>query len=492
MRVFVSAALIILALLVIAGCGGGDHGNPITTGSLAGFIYADSGGAGMVASATARADRAPIPGATITVSGQDISAVTDDAGHFQLDGVYTGTRQFYVERDGYTRSTFSMNIAEGTNTVPSSVDPLAPASLKWMVMVYLAADNNLDTDGFADQDMNEMEAAPNSPDVMTLVLSDRRGPNNTRLYRIQQDANPAQINSPIIYDPGELDTGLPSTLGWFTNYCQTDPGLPRAEHYLLVIWNHGSGWDTYYDRSFNIRAIGEDYTSNSVMRIVDIPPVLTQPYPIDILATDACLMGMLEVAYEWRACGDYFIGSEEETPGDGFNYTSVLSLINSDTGLQMTPGELANSITNAVYTDWSNSYLRLAAIDLRRLEPVASALDALSVRLIAVGRNYSTQLAEIYSSVEGSFWGDHRADLYDYADLLGARINDSTLRSAASQLKTAINSAVTANYPTGGKAHGISIYLPTKTAYNRDAASSYPGLQLSADTHWNEWLAGQP
>jgi len=498
MRVVISALLVTLTIVIVVGCGGGGGGGvtPQTTGSLAGYVYAGSGGA-MIASALARADLAPLTDAVVTVRGQQISAVTDGAGQFILDGIYTGARQFYVECDGYTRSSFSMDIAEGPNTFPSSIS-LETATLKWMIMVYMAADNNLDTDGFADQDMNEMKEAPNSPDVMTLVLSDRYGPNNTRLFRIQQNTEPA-----VIYDPGELNTGDTATLGWFVNYCQTDPGLPRAEHYMLVLWDHGSGWSSYDDRSLSLRAIGIDDTSGGdIMRIVEIPPVLTQPYPIDIIATDACLMAQLEVAYEWRSSSDYLVGSEELTAGDGYDYTRVLTFINSSEALAMAPGQFAGGIAQQAYDGWVANYGPgsiapvISVIDLRRLGALATALDTLAGRLKSIGKNYPSQLSNIYNSVQafGYAFDDHRVDLYHYAELLSNNINDGNLRTAATQLKSAISSAVTTNlYSTlRPNAHGIGIYLPTKTAYNRDAAGSYPGLQLSADTRWNEWLANQP
>jgi hypothetical protein len=457
----------------------------------------------MMVSARARIDLTPLTGAVVTVSGQQVSATTDDSGQFLLDGVYTGTRQFYVECDGYTRATFSMDIAEGPNAIPSSVN-LEPATLKWMVMVYMAADNDLDYAGnYALQDLNEMEMAPNSPDVMTLVLADRYGPNNTRLYRMEQDSNPSSVTSPVIYNPGELNTGDVATLGWFVNYCQTDPDLPRAEHYMLVLWNHGSGWSSYDDRTLSLRAIGiDDSSGGDIMRIIDIPPVLTQPYPFDIIATDACLMNQLEVAYEWRTRGDFLIGSEELTAGDGYDYNRVLTFINSSEALQMAVEQFAGGVAQQVFNGWQANYGPgsippvNSVIDLRRLDAVASALDALSGRLLAIGDNNTAKVQSAYESAQqfGYSWDDHRVDLYHYADLLSSKISDSQLRSAASQLKTAVTSAVTTNLQTSLRphAHGISIYLPTITAYNRDAAGSYPGLQLSIDTRWNEWLANQP
>jgi len=503
MRVVISALLVTLTLVIVVGCGGGGGGGvtPQTIGSLAGYIYAEPGSA-MIASDRARVDLTPLINAVVTVRGQQISAITDANGQFLLDGVYTGSRQFYIECDGYARSSFSMDIAEGPNTIPSSVS-LEPAALKWMVMVYMAADNNLDYDGFAAQDLNEMEMAANSPDVTTLVLADLYGANNTRLYRMEQDGDPANVTSPVIYNPGELNTGDTATLGWFVNYCQTDPDLPRAEHYMLVLWDHGSGWSSYDDRSITLRAIGvDDSSGGDIMRIIEIPPVLTQPYPIDIVATDACLMNQLEVAYEWRARSDYMIGSEELTAGDGYDYTRVLTFINSGEALAMTPGQFANGVAQQVYDGWvarlgpGSIPPVISVIDTRRLGTVATALDALSGRLISIGKNYPSQLSTIYSSVQsfGYAFDDHRVDLYHYADLLSNNINDGNLRNAAGQVKTAITSAVTTNLhsPSRPDAHGISIYLPTKTAFNRDAASSYPGLQLSADTRWNEWLANQP
>ncbi|MHB0939829.1 MAG: clostripain-related cysteine peptidase [Armatimonadota bacterium] len=506
MRVLISAFLVALSLAVFVGCGGGGSDNPSqTTGSLAGYIY-DDGGAGMIASAQTRAAVAPLVGATITVSGQSISATTDGTGYFQLDGVRTGSRQFYVEAGGHTRATFTMTISTGPNTIPTGIS-LEAAPLKWMVMVYMAADNDLDYNGnFAAQDLNEMEAGTpvDSPDVMTVVLSDRSGANDTKIYQIKHDTNPSVIASDVIYTPptGELDTGLPSTLDWFVDYCQSTGGLPRAEHYLLVLWDHGSGWSSYDDRSLSARAIGWDERTNNMMRIVDIAPVLeSNTYPIDIIASDACLMSQLEVAYEWKACGDYLVASEELTPGVGFNYTSVMSFLTSSQALQMTSGQLANGLAQTVYNVWVADYMSgnpppvISVIDLRKLGPVAAALDAFSGRLRSIGGSHAAQLSRIYDDVEefGYWWDDHRVDLYDYANRVAA-INDSSLRTAAGQLKTAIDAAVTAEYHNTQSpgAHGISIYLPQKAAYTRDAAASYPGLKLSADTRWNEWLANQP
>ena len=45
---------------------------------------------------------------------------------------------------------------------------------------------------------------------------------------------------------------------------------------------------------------------------------------LDVLAMDACLMTMIEVAWQVRGHASVLVGSEEEEPGDGWPYNTVL------------------------------------------------------------------------------------------------------------------------------------------------------------------------
>ena len=46
---------------------------------------------------------------------------------------------------------------------------------------------------------------------------------------------------------------------------------------------------------------------------------------VDVLAFDACLMQMAEVAYEVKDLADYVVGSEETEPGPGYPYDPFLA-----------------------------------------------------------------------------------------------------------------------------------------------------------------------
>ncbi|GAG72108.1 unnamed protein product, partial [marine sediment metagenome] len=91
-------------------------------------------------------------------------------------------------------------------------------TVEWTVMVYLAADNDLESAGI--NDINEMEMVGSSSDVNIVVQADRiPGYDNsngdwttTRRYYITQDFDPVQINSQLKSDLGELNMGDSQTL----------------------------------------------------------------------------------------------------------------------------------------------------------------------------------------------------------------------------------------------------------------------------------------
>jgi clostripain len=136
------------------------------------------------------------------------------------------------------------------------INPPIPNIPEWTVMIYLDADNNLESAGI--NDINEMEMVGSSSDVNIVVqvdripysvlaannegyLDDSSNSNwtNTRRYYITQDFDPYQISSDLKSELGELNMGDPQTLVDFASWAVTE--YP-AEKYLLVIWNHGGGF----------------------------------------------------------------------------------------------------------------------------------------------------------------------------------------------------------------------------------------------------------
>ncbi len=129
---------------------------------------------------------------------------------------------------------------------------------------------------------------------------------DTRRYLVitNPSGNPTAMASIVLQDLGPTDMGSPQTLNDFITWGQQ---YAPAEHYMVDLWDHGSGWDPYYDETrtkshgkprTGSRAICFDDTFNDWIRDTELPAALTASANIDIIATDACLMAMAEVAYQ--------------------------------------------------------------------------------------------------------------------------------------------------------------------------------------------------
>mgnify|MGYP001567417954 FL=1 len=110
------------------------------------------------------------------------------------------------------------------------------AKKKWTIMTYMAGDNNLDVNGVID--LKEMKKTGSTPDVNVVVQFDRAGEGlQTKRYYLQKGTS---LNTDAVQSIDETNTGSPDSLIDFINW-----GIINypADHYLLILWNHGQGWD---------------------------------------------------------------------------------------------------------------------------------------------------------------------------------------------------------------------------------------------------------
>ena len=120
---------------------------------------------------------------------------------------------------------------------------LAQQSSEWTVMVYLNADNNLESFGI--KDFIEMSRVSKSKEINILVQMDRT-PEGTTVYgdwtetlrfKIEPGLEPTKRNA--LQNMGELNMGDPKILIDFVSWSMTN--YP-AKKYLLIFWDHGDGW----------------------------------------------------------------------------------------------------------------------------------------------------------------------------------------------------------------------------------------------------------
>lgn len=371
-------------------------------------------------------------------------------------------------------------------------------SRSWTVLVYMCADNNLESVGI--DNFNTMEKVGSTDSVKVLVQFKRSPRNNTsngdwtgaRRYQITRDNDDKTINSPMIQDLGDIDMGSASSLKDFILWGQS---YAPADRYMLILWDHGTGWDPNDDAP-SAKAISQDETYKSMIKIPDLPSALGAGKKLDIIACDACLMSMFEVLYEVRNCGDYFVASEEETPIQGFAYDKILTYLTSQQGLESSTKDTAVFLAKNAFDEWTSWQQEVVSVvDLSQVNSVAQALNAFAQNLTAGGSSIAATATEAQGSAQrfSTYVRDPRVDLGDYASIIAAGSSNEAVRASANNLKSAISSAVVANYVanTRPRATGISAYIPTASNFSKYGAPGYTLLSLARDTNWDEWLAHQ-
>ena len=136
------------------------------------------------------------------------------------------------------------------STAATAAKAKKAAMKEWTFAVFLNADNNLDEFGVEDQE--EMARVGSNENINVVTLIDR-------------ERGPAQINYiekgkiKKVKDMGELDMGDYKEL---VKFCKFVKENYPAKHYMIGIWNHGSGWKAKTDKNV-VRGVSYDDSSNN-------------------------------------------------------------------------------------------------------------------------------------------------------------------------------------------------------------------------------------
>lgn len=347
---------------------------------------------------------------------------------------------------------------------------------QWTVMVYMAADNDLA--GEAWKDLNSMELAGSSDAVALVVELDT--PSGAWRYYVTKDTDPNGITSPVLESLGNADSGSSETLLEFIRF--TRERYP-AKHYTLILWNHGSGVKgTSKDIAF-------DFTTRRAITLPELRLSLASSgVHFDLLGMDACFMQMVEVAYEVRNSARILVSSQENIPGEGWDYETVLR------ALVQNPTIDAERLAQLIVESYIAYYQRigmsgkytLSAVDLSRVEELVQAIDALAATMLGDSRTPP----RVYVALGDSafYFGDPDfVDLGDFMEFLAfdPRVSFEVREKAAVVLdklgECVLISGNASVISSGVRASGLSIYFPY-TVYMR----KYGMLEFASATYWDE------
>ena len=381
----------------------------------------------------------------------------------------------------------------------------AAGQAEWTFLVYMAGDNNLD--GAALRDIAEMAKAGSTKDVHVLVQLDRLEDRKTRRFRISLGGG---FKKDCIETFSETNTGDPQIL---YSFCQWAVKNYPANRYALILWNHGSGWweeakskttsptgrrlhQTLFCHNLpqSHRSICYDDTSdgdaldNRELRVVLAGICVLLGRKIDLLGMDACLMNMVEVAWQLRDSVNVVVGSEIEEPFDGWPYTGILSRLTAR------PRQDAAALARWIVRSYLASYqgkgetVTQSAIDVGRISDVATRLDALTGTLIAA---LNTDAKLIMNAWRRSprFYDDNYIDLACFARNLRGKAG-LDIRTKADALIAALKPGKGRPILSQGKigpevrgTGGLSIYFPADRIN-----PAYRTLDFCTDCRWLGFL----
>lgn len=140
----------------------------------------------------------------------------------------------------------------------------------------------------------------------------------------------------------------------------------------LIVGSHGSSWyNTIYTR-----ALGYDGSTSNAINLPDMVEAMeTLEKPFEFILFDACYMGTMEVAYEFRHVADYQISSVMEVPAYGFPYDYFLGDLFKGTveGYK----DVCQSFVDywkSVYDEGKTAWGTIALIDSKEVEGMTQAV----------------------------------------------------------------------------------------------------------------------
>lgn len=294
---------------------------------------------------------------------------------------------------------------------------------------------------------------------------------------------------------GPAATGARRGVGALT---ASDPAARGQLHRAAASRHRRALFSTTVDRAVTDRAIAFDDSARDFLDNLELQKVLVDVTratgrPIDILGFDACLMNMVEVAYQVRSTAGLVVGSQEIEPGNGWPYDRVLA------ALTAASGQPARALGASIVAEFVGSYaverVTQSLLDLARVEAAAEAVDDLATALIK-----AIKRAEDFTAVTKALNVTQRFETPDFVDL-GHFCRELSKKTSTAALKRAAKAAIESLEGDEGLvafekhsvaadgtsafvgAYGVAIYFP-----RGPVSPVYSKLDFAKDTRWGRFL----
>jgi hypothetical protein len=318
-------------------------------------------------------------------------------------------------------------------------------------------------------------------------------------------------------DDAEVRTADMGSAATMRSFVRWSKGAYPAQHYMLLVWNHGQGWRVFAKtlaaaqtqalalklpevtavrapgrapsaappgRSVlgGFRSVSFDDDSQHFLYNRDIEESLQGDNRVDVVGFDACLMQMIETAYAFRSVASVLVASEELDPNAGWDYSSWLASLAANPRIDAKG--LSVMLVDSYAAEYGNSgYTNLSAIDLSGIKALARSLGTTSS---AIDSRLTEEIMPLSSARRsllnfGDWYSDswyncdqvqvlrfHGIDLASFLANYSKATQNSKIRNALAQLRSALQRVILKNYASSKSveqygASGLAVYFPGST-----------------------------
>ncbi len=426
-------------------------------------------------------------------------SVLGGIGTIDQSGFFTAT----TDGDGSVRAAIASPALNAAAVV--HVADFQIVHTKWTVLVFINAANDLYW--ASDLNVNQMEQVADNPEVR-FVLQWKQSRDvfsgssfdGVRRVLVKPD-NTSTVVSEVVQSGltdglGQpLDMGIPDTLKDFLDWAKT---YYPADRYALVIWNHGNGWRRKMEEERGRAFSYDDQTGNSI-QIWESDQALAG-HTFDIIAWDASLMQMMEVAYEIRNRAPYIVGSEESPPAEGYPYHLVFSAFRDN------PDETTANLTKAfidgtlLYPPYVTRKITQSSLVSSQFGTLTSSISSLGTALVNAYNADPIGMTPLVQNVRANTKSYSPSSVRFYRDLVDLCLNleaepgmPLTVVSAAANVRAQVALAVLWEGHNGNSlgSNGVSIDFSPASVFG-SVASDYLQMKFAMDSQWDEWLSIAP
>ncbi len=389
-----------------------------------------------------------------------------------------------------------------------------PGVAEWTVLVYQAADNDLE--GPILDDLDEMERIGSVQGMNVVVQIDRWRPHpaspaasrddktngdwdQAKRYFVTRDDGSIKINSVELQDLGEIDMSHPKELRDFIAW-----GVKKfpAKKYALIMEDHGSGWKGGF---VDDKAPPEP--KSMMMQLSELKSGIEAGLKdaglakLDLLATDACLMGMMEVADAIAPHVKYWVTSEELQPGPGYEYTLALGALAKNP--KMDGLGLGKAFVDAMRVGYGPSSklhdptITSAVFDMGKVPALRKAVDTFASTLAAnlddgkIPLGTAAEAVDTFGPRTDPVSGprDGYADLVQIAAVVRDTATNAKTKAAAAAVVVAVDAARADKHMGEDRpnARGLSIWLPPPNGV-KQGISWYRNTPFGKSSPWASLL----